>query len=651
MSAARELAQQQFGRKRALVMRTHLDWCANTFGVAPCTASGEPCHQTYGACKDKANFTKTSKTRSYCNRSMDVPLGEPLRPYILINSYQPSPTELPIGGGLAVRSRITVAMADEVCSDVEDDPYFAQRAQPAGGTYGTRLKARNYNAAGRHVEVMDGYVTEPFDWNVFKTELYMIESIAGPDGSGNFTYTLSDLVRILDKNLFPKPTSGKLQADFKAIEWRGYALGGTDTTIMLGSDASPIDGYYIGFESYLTNNTGAGQRGVATGYDGASRTVTLAAPWLVTPDTTSVVEMSALSINVGSGNGVQYPDPAVTGKPQYVSIGKEVIRYDAVAGDTLSWTTSAYRAQAGSTREDHKLDDGVQVTYSPRGEAADNVLKTLFNEGGISDTHLNLSEARDQVAMLGNDALITADITVPTKISDLVNELLKDLQMQSWWDAVAQQQRFKLDFPELNLSVKAITSSEVMEGSLQFDELESLRITEAYLSYAPYDATQMQADRANYLVTEAVIEANAESELEYNAVVQKQRYSRWLSLGNAVHAHTITEREIFKFRNAPVKAKLKLDPRDEVQLGDLIDITHRKYVDASGQPKTLRLRVTKLVGNGNFDIEAVSTPWTGRECVIAPDGLDENDSANWIYGRICHDNGAMFDNTPGYTIV
>jgi len=42
-----------------------LDFCANTYGVAPCTASGAvgtECYNTYETCQDIPNYIKTTKT-------------------------------------------------------------------------------------------------------------------------------------------------------------------------------------------------------------------------------------------------------------------------------------------------------------------------------------------------------------------------------------------------------------------------------------------------------------------------------------------------------------------------------------------------------------------------------------------------------------
>lgn len=669
---ARKLAQAAHERYNAMIGRSYLDWCNNTFGVAPCTATGEPCYQTYGTCKDKPNYSRGSKMRQYCLRGMAIVPGETMRPYITGSTF--SPTEIPVGGGLAQRSHITVTMADEVCADYEDDPYIASRAAPAQGTYWTRNLARNYNSAGRKFELLNGYITDPFDWEVFQTELYVIESIKGPD-NGNVTFTLSDVIKPLDKSMLPTPTSGALTADFKAIEHTHYAAGGGAASIVLHQDASPVDGAYVGMECYIAQNTGAGQRRTITAYVGETRTATVSA-WAVVPDTTSVYEVSALSINVGSGNGAQYANPVNeifnsgifngaifnTGSAtpdiqyQYICIGDEVIRYTAKDGDVLSWPSSEYRAQFGTPREDHGKDDGVQQCYAPVDKSVTDVIQEICNAAGVADTYIDLAGlAQEDADWLGAVARITACIPAPEKASSLLNDLLRDLNMYAWPDPVAQKIKFKADMPQLAGAVKEITPVETIGKSMQVVPLDDLRITQAYISYAPFSATGSNSSRQDFKHTNGYRDAGAESANEYNGVVQKQIFSKWLSSANELHARALVARKRRRFRNAPFRAKFKLDPRDEVGMADLIDVTSNNKTSATGAPLKVRMRVTKLQGAGNQDVEAVSTTFEGRNAFIAPFGCpdyaDATEEQRAMYAYICDANEKMPDGTGGYLIL
>ena len=560
---ARTLAQTAQARFKALVLEIDTDYCANVFGTAPCTATGVQCYNTYSTCKDKPNYVKTTKTFKFCSRGVASPAGETLRPYIINSAF--APTEIPVGGGLAPRSNITLTLADETGTDIEADPYAATRSTPAAGTFWSRFLARNYNTAGRIARVRKGYITTPFDWATFQTELYVITSITGPDNSGNIIVTLSDVSKPLDLNMLPVACSGTLQADIKAIENLGIALSGDATHIGLASAASPTDNYYNGMEIYVTQNTGAGQRKTITAYVGATRTATVSA-WQVVPDTTSIYQVSALNINVGSGNGAQYADPVATGLPQYVRIGNEIIQYDAIVGDVLAWSSSNDRAQFGSAAEDHKSGDGVQLCFAPVGKSVTDTIHRLINACGIADGYIDLTGlAQEDTDWMGNAALITACISAPEKASALLNELLIALNIACWWDVVAQKMKFKADMPQLSSSVTAITPDETISKSMQITPLDTLRITRFALSFGQYSATDNKAEKKYYAYTDIYIDAGAESANEYNAIVQAQIYSRWLSSGNQLFANSFAARRVSRLRDAPKKLSFKLDPRNEVR--------------------------------------------------------------------------------------
>lgn len=660
MTTTRQLAQQAQERFLALVLDIMADWCANTYGVnngvtSFCTATGAvgtECYNTYGSCQAKAAYVKTSKTFSFCSRGTKIPAGETLRPYII--DYAFTPTELKIGGGLAARSNIEFTLADEVCSDFQADPYAATRPSPAGGTFMTRWLARNYNIAGRFAKSRNGYVTDPFDWTVFQDELYVIESIAGPDSNGNYTVTCSDVVRPLDKNMLPVPTTGTLVSDCLAYAYRNYAAGADATHITFGSDASAVDGFYDGMECYISANTSAGERRTLSGYVGATRTATVAA-WTVIPDTTSLVEVSALNVNVGLGNGVQYPDPAVTGQQEFVCIGDEVIRYDAIAGDVLSWADSTYRAQFGTTRADHKAGDGVQHCFTLIAQSASASVQKLMNGASIADTYIDLvGLLAEDTDWLGTNTLLTVCIPKPEQASSLLDDLLIDLRMHSWWDPVVQKQKFKVDAPELASNIKTISPDETIQGSMQIEPQDALRITQSYLSFAPFSATANMTNRQSFKITYGSEEANAESPNEYNGVIQKQTYSRWLSDANQLYAASFVSREISRFRDAPWKAALQLDPRDEVQMGDLINVSTRKKTDMKGTQLVTRMRVTKILKHGNFDIEALSTNFAKRYAFIAPAGFPDYSLASAAqrdYAFIGNSSGLMSDGTACYAII
>lgn len=67
----------------------------------------------------------------------------------------------------------------------------------------------------------------------------------------------------------------------------GTAQAGGADTITLATDASDVDGFYVGDDISITANTGSGQTGTCTAYDGATKVATMSEAWSTNPDNTS----------------------------------------------------------------------------------------------------------------------------------------------------------------------------------------------------------------------------------------------------------------------------------------------------------------------------------------------------------------------------
>jgi len=152
--------KNDLSRTPVTLVRITLDFCANTYGVAPCTAPGElpPCWNTFHTCKAKADFVKTTKQYDFTSANAPIPFAGP-RPYVQEVSYLP--TE--ITDNVTVTGRIKVKLIDEPDGDVGIDPYVTERPlfPDIPGTYFKKLVARNPNYKGRMLEIWEGFLGDP----------------------------------------------------------------------------------------------------------------------------------------------------------------------------------------------------------------------------------------------------------------------------------------------------------------------------------------------------------------------------------------------------------------------------------------------------------------------------------------------------------
>ena len=136
-----------------------MDYCANVFGEAPCTATGTRCYNTYKTCKDKPNFVKTTRDYDFVNN--DAPRNATFmelnaKPYE--KSIEFVGTEL--REDKTIPARATFVFMDEPDTDQGTDPYLYTRVSSpldVPGTYWKKWIERNPYYKGRILEHYNGF--------------------------------------------------------------------------------------------------------------------------------------------------------------------------------------------------------------------------------------------------------------------------------------------------------------------------------------------------------------------------------------------------------------------------------------------------------------------------------------------------------------
>lgn len=213
--------QLVMGRQPFQYVEIDLDYCANTAGVAPCTASqtgDAKCFNTYATCNDTPNFNLTTKTYRFCSpNGGKVPRGLDAIP--CLRSISITPAEITAGKGLGLRAACAITMQDFPHSDIRIDPYVSERTYiPINrGTYFGKLKARNPFYNGRIMRVYSGYLEQDgsFDAANFEVRTYVIEQWDGIDTNGITKITAKDILKLAsdDRAVAPKASIGKITLD------------------------------------------------------------------------------------------------------------------------------------------------------------------------------------------------------------------------------------------------------------------------------------------------------------------------------------------------------------------------------------------------------------------------------------------------------
>ena len=209
------------GRQPFSYVELDLDFCANVFGSAPCTASGTgnaKCFNTFISCLDTANFSSTVKTYRFCSISGGkVPVGLDAIPCLV--GINITPAVIDAGKGLGLRASCEITLRDFPHSDIRIDPYVDGRTYiPINqGSFFGKFKARNPYYNGRVMRVYSGYLADDgsFDILNFEKRTYFLDGFDGIDASGIVKITAKDILKLAgdDRSVCPKPSVGKINAD------------------------------------------------------------------------------------------------------------------------------------------------------------------------------------------------------------------------------------------------------------------------------------------------------------------------------------------------------------------------------------------------------------------------------------------------------
>jgi len=209
------------GRQPFSYVELDMDFCANVFGTAPCTATGSgdaKCFNTFISCLDTPNFNNTVKTYRFCATSSGkVPVGLDAIPCLV--GINITPAVIDAGKGLGLRAQCEITLRDFPHSDIRIDPYVDGRTYiPINqGSFFGKFKARNPYYNGRVMRVYSGYLEDDGSFNIsnFEKRTYFLDGFDGIDANGIVKITAKDILKLAgdDRSVCPKPSVGKINAD------------------------------------------------------------------------------------------------------------------------------------------------------------------------------------------------------------------------------------------------------------------------------------------------------------------------------------------------------------------------------------------------------------------------------------------------------
>ncbi len=200
-------------RAKIYLVKLKLDYCGNTFGISPCTATGTPCFNTFPTCKDKANYNRTTKVYKYVTKGIDTKIID-ARPYVEEVSFyaqEIKDDDTSVG-------RVKVTMVDERDYDIGIDPYLVNRGYAnildVPGNYWKKFIERNKNYKSRIIEIYEGFNT--LDESEYKL-IWAGKLTSITINESKVTLEAEDMLTALSKVKYPIATSIKTKDKLKAI--------------------------------------------------------------------------------------------------------------------------------------------------------------------------------------------------------------------------------------------------------------------------------------------------------------------------------------------------------------------------------------------------------------------------------------------------
>jgi len=341
----------------------------------------------------------------------------------------------------------------------------------------------------------------------------------------------------------------------------------------------------------------------------------------------------------------------------HIRISDEIIAYAAISGLQLTGCT---RAQFGTVADEHDADDKVQpCRYYSAGNIFDILEEMLDTDAAYDSSYIDSDAFADVKAWPGGDPDVWAIISEPTPLSDLYFELLELADCKSW---VAEDLKITIARNYPNRGGRTYTTwtdaDNIVDGTASVDLNEGSRLTRVLL-YWDKDAIGDLDDQASYGRLDISTDGDAESENEYNDIIKKEIWSRWLHTdcgteeALAYWVKRFTGLYLLNRRDAAPIVTLEVELKDAgVKTGEYVKLTTDELQEADGSDITLaRFRAVKREkkASGRYQYKLERMPRKRIDLINEEGAADWDDAteAEKEYGYIGDAYGDL-DGKPGY---
>ena len=489
-----------------------------------------PCYNTRATCRDPGHFftQKTIKTFRFSGEEAPIvsgATGPTILPAIRSKGIKLIPTKIDQERGYGRRDFIQVSFTDFLDDDRQTDPYLSIRNKKPESTFFRKFVARNPFLKGRTLILREGLgIDDPESGKVYvDLNEFRVRRyvIDRVDGPDK-----SGVVTIVAKDILKELDAQQIPAP-------------SDAQLVSTTDISPAD---------------------------------------------TLIELSEDSVKnlVDQFNEAGFVLPF---GQFYVRIDDEImlVPFDPSGGNFLT----VVREQLGTSAVEHEADSKVQLVQSWVNVRVDDIWSDIQTQSGIDPSLVGLAGAQAETTTFLSEYILTAHISVPTKSSDLMKFLNQQCGCLTWWDTEDQLTSFKPIRPALpgEKSRTFSDASEIVHKTPSIIRREETRVTNAFVYFDVIDWSAKLDEPGNYRKAILFIDADAESEDQYDDRKSKTFFNFFFPKGFEAIARSVAARYVANFRNPKKAATLNVTTKDGafIKPSDLVDLSTFGLVDFDGR--------------------------------------------------------------------
>jgi hypothetical protein len=311
-----------------------------------------------------------------------------------------------------------------------------------------------------------------------------------------------------------------------------------------------------------------------------------ASPGELRVDYTETAAISFLSVTRAAIT--DYPSPGT------VRVNEEIFTHTGTSfiNETEIRLTGIVRSTDGTKASSHDSGDRVQRCLRYSEVRPDILTKDLLtNYGFVPAAFIPDADWSAEASVWLEQFRLTALITEPTGVTDLLGEITEQALFYIWWDERDQQVKLRALRAVFDDQVTAVDdTNHIIKGTIEVKKNPKERMSQVWLFFQQRDPTQKLDEEKNFRRVRIRVDADAESDLQYGEQRIKKIYSRWIQT-DAVAIQTNT-RLLSRFRDTPEYLAFRLDAKDRaLWTADIIDATVDQIVDDTGAPISARWQI------------------------------------------------------------